>query len=255
MISYDMDRGRRSPAIYLAGLSKRFYLRGIMPGRPSGSVDALLNVNLSVRSGSIHGLIGPNGSGKSTLLRILATIVLPTSGHAWVRGVDVVASPLAARKAVGFSTGEERSLYWRLTGRQNLEFYAALYHLHEPAARIGEVFERLGLSRDADRPVSSYSQGMARRLSLARAMLHRPPILLLDEPVRSLDPLGAQLFHELLREAREHGGTTILLATHDLFEAANVCDTVSVLARGRITNELTSADPAELTKALTRAAG
>src|SRR5947209_2061425 len=164
-------------AIRLVDVGKRFIVRGALPGRPRAVVEALGGVSMSVATGAIHGLIGPNGSGKSTLLRILATIVLPTSGQAFVRGIDVVRGPLEARRRLGFSTGEERSLYWRLTGRQNLEFFSVLHHVDHAESRIEEILERLELSQAADRLVSSYSQGMARRLSLARAMLHRPSVL------------------------------------------------------------------------------
>src|SRR5438309_3639279 len=124
-----MEGRDNGPAIRLAGLGRTFIVRGLLPGRPRGRVQALENLTLEVRPGTVHGLMGPNGSGKSTLLRILATLLLPTTGEAFIFGHDVTASPISIRRQVGFSTGEERSFYWRLTGRQNLEFYAALYRV------------------------------------------------------------------------------------------------------------------------------
>jgi ABC-2 type transport system ATP-binding protein len=227
-------------------LSKHFVIRGLIPGRPRARITALHDVNLHVEAGSIHGLIGPNGSGKSTLLRTLATLVLPTAGQAFVGAHEVTASPLDVRRQIGFSTGEERSLYWRLTGRQNLEFYAALYHLPDVSRRTAAVLERLGLAEVADQPVSTFSQGMARRLGLARAILHHPPVLLLDEPARSLDPLSRERLHALMGQLRDEEGTTILIATQDLAEAAELCSRVTIMRRGRAIRVLAPRDASDL---------
>jgi len=236
------------------GVTKRFPVRGWIPGRPRAHVIALDGIDLCVAAGSVHGLIGPNGSGKSTLLRILATLVLPTTGSAVLGGVDVAAHPLEARRRIGLSTGEERSHYWRLTGRQNLEFYAALFRLPRPRLRIDAVIAELELGDAADRPAGGYSQGMLRRLGLARAVLHEPAVLLLDEPARSLDPLARQRFHELVLGMRDRLGTTVLIATHDLAEAAEICDAVSVLSHGRNVRDVTRADASTLLATLTETA-
>jgi ABC-2 type transport system ATP-binding protein len=231
-------------------VSKRFTIRGLLPGRPKGRVQALDGIDLAVPPGSIHGLMGPNGSGKSTLLRILATLIQPSSGQAFVGDAEVGAAPMAVRARIGFSTGEERSLYWRLTGRQNLEFYAALYRVADPASRIAQTLQLVDLGQLADRPVATYSQGMMRRLGLARAILHQPPVLLLDEPTRSLDPGARDHFYQLLQRLCREQQTTVLFATHDVLEAAAICDRVSVLRSGRIVRELASSDPVALRDAL-----
>lgn len=242
-------------AVRACGVTKVFAVGGLLPGRPRHRVEALSGVDLEVDRGRIHGLIGENGSGKSTLLRVLATLVLPTAGSASVGGVDVVRDPVGVRRMLGFSTGEERSLYWRLTGRQNLAFYADLHGVRAPQPRITEVLDRLGLRDSGDRPVSGYSQGMARRLALGRALLHEPPVLILDEPTRSLDPLGRETIHRLLTDLRRQGRTTVLIATHDLEEAADLCDEVSVLHRGVMTGPFPSRDAARLREELRVASG
>lgn len=237
-------------AIQVVEVSKQFTLRGLLPGRPKGTVQALDGINLLVPPGTIHGLMGPNGSGKSTLLRILATLIRPSSGQAFVGDAEVGAAPMAVRGRIGFSTGEERSLYWRLTGRQNLEFYAALHRVSDEASRIARTLQLVDLSQLDDRPVATYSQGMMRRLGLARAILHQPPVLLLDEPTRSLDPGARDHFYQLLQGlCREHN-TAVLFATHDVLEAAAICDRVSVLRSGRIVRELAPSDATALRDAL-----
>jgi ABC-2 type transport system ATP-binding protein len=203
------------------------------------SIPALRQVDLEVPAGSIHGIIGPNGSGKTTLLRILATTVLPDSGSALVCQHDVVRQARLVRRAIGLSTGEERSLYWRLSARHNLEFAAALQGIAQPDRAISSALQLVGLQDDADRPVSGYSQGMARRLGLARALLHRPAVLLLDEPTRSLDPAATRHLHQVLGQIREDRGVTTIMTTHDLEEAAAVCDQVSGLRLGQISGHVT----------------
>jgi ABC-type polysaccharide/polyol phosphate transport system ATPase subunit len=167
-IPIDLEGPRPSPrhasnsvAIHTRGLSKRFPLRRTLPWRARKYVQALDGLDLDVAGGSIHGIIGPNGSGKSTLLRVLATLILPTAGEVLVHGLDVARHPDQVRRFIGFSTGEERSLYWRLTGRQNLEFFAALYHIGSRANAVSDALARLDLSEAADRPMMTYSQGMA----------------------------------------------------------------------------------------------
>jgi ABC-2 type transport system ATP-binding protein len=248
-IPIDLEGPRPSPrhasnsvAIHTRGLSKRFPLRRTLPWRARKYVQALDGLDLDVAGGSIHGIIGPNGSGKSTLLRVLATLILPTAGEVLVHGLDVARHPDQVRRFIGFSTGEERSLYWRLTGRQNLEFFAALYHIGSRANAVSDALARLDLSEAADRPMMTYSQGMARRLGLARALLHQPQILLLDEPAKSLDPMSRDRLHELLVGMREEHGTTILMATHDLGEASLVCDTVSILSAGHLARNVVPHD-------------
>lgn len=210
--------------IECAGLVRRF-----------GAVTALDGIDLDVARGEVVALLGPNGAGKSTLLRILGTIVTPDQGIAAVCGTDVAADPAGARSRIGIMIGDERSLYWRLSGRRNLLFYAALHGMGraEADAAATGLLGRVGLLDAAERPVRGYSSGMRARLSLARAMLGDPAVLLLDEPTRSLDPIAATEFRETAAELAGHD-RAILIATHDLHEAVAVADRVIVLDRGRI---------------------
>lgn len=210
--------------IKVRGLVKRF-----------GTVTALDGLDIDVARGEIVSLLGPNGAGKSTLLRILGTIVLPDAGSASVCGVDVTEDPLAARRKIGLMIGDERSFYWRVTGRRNLTFFAALHGMRrrQALARAAELLEVVGLTEAADRPVRAYSSGMRARLSLARALLGRAPLLLLDEPTQNLDPLAASRFRDTAISLAGEQGAGILLATHDLHEAVAISTRIVVLAGGR----------------------
>ena len=236
------------------GLQKRFVVSGWIPGRPKTTIAALRGASLTVAHGTIHGVMGPNGSGKTTLLRILATLVLADAGQAAVGGYDVDREAPSVRGLIGLSTGEERSLYWRLTARQNLEFAAALHRLRRPDVAISRALKLVRLEQEADRPVSGFSQGMSRRLSLARAILHEPQVLLLDEPTRSLDPAASAEFQHVLQALAAEAEVTTLLTTHDVREAASICTSVSVLSHGRFVAHLSDVDERSLDAALGRLA-
>ncbi|MFQ5664058.1 MAG: ABC transporter ATP-binding protein [Terriglobia bacterium] len=231
-----------TPAITVQAVSKKFRDdHGLLGWRRRGSaarrIVALNGITLEVASGEVFGLVGPNGAGKTTLLKILATLVLPDQGAARVGGFDVVREPRETRRRLGVMLEVERSFYARLSGRQNLEFFAALYALDGPPVqkRIAEVLERVGLAEVADRRFVKYSVGMQHRLGLSRALLPEPPVLLLDEPTRSLDPMTAVEFRRLLRDQLAHRqGKTILLASHSLAEVEQLCDRLAVLDRGEI---------------------
>lgn len=218
-----------------------------------GPVTALADVDLDVRAAEIVALLGPNGAGKSTLLRILGTTVLPDRGDISVAGRNVVTSAGDARRAIGFCLADERSWYWRLTGRQNLEFFAILHGLRRRAAqaRAEELLELVGLADAAGRPFRNYSTGMRLRLSVSRALLAEPPVLLLDEPTRSLDPVATANFRELLQGIVHIRRPAVLLATHDLHEASSVASRILILSQGRVRAELPGmTEPAELERAL-----
>lgn len=169
-------------------------------------------------------------------MRILSTLILPDAGRASVQGHDVTRESQTVRRICGLMLGDERSWYWRLSGRHNLEFFAVLHGFDPAAARVRaeELLARFGLVEAADRPFGGYSAGMKARLSLARALIADPPVLLLDEPTRSLDPVAAARFREVLTDlARERSGT-VLIATHELHEAAQIGDQIVVLDRGRV---------------------
>jgi ABC-2 type transport system ATP-binding protein len=237
------------PAVVVDGLSKRFQgrrsLRELLGRRVERRfVHALNDVSITVPRGVMFGLLGANGAGKSTLMRILATLVLPDGGSALVEGVNVVREPRQARRLVASATGDERSLNWRLTVRQNLELYASLYGLvrQTMGAHIREVLDAVDLGEAEHRPAGQLSSGMKQRVLIARALLPNPRLLLLDEPTRSLDPVSAQGLRSFLRhEVLAKRECTVLLATHNSEEAFELCDELLILHEGRVIETGTSA--------------
>ncbi len=226
--------------IRLKGLGKVFPRESLLSslGRADrGGKDVLREISLEVAPGECVALLGPNGSGKSTLLRLLATLLRPTSGEGYIGGHHLVQEAFAVRRIVGCAFGGGRSFYLRLTGRQNLAFFAALHLLRGSAAgrRIDNLLEGFGLIEEADRPARFYSTGMLQRLDLARALLGDPPVLLLDEPTQGLDPAAAEAFLDLLKGPLVTGqGKTVLLATHRLEEAECLCRRAAILHQGAL---------------------
>ena len=198
-------------------------------------VVALDGVSMTIEEGEIRGLLGPNGAGKTTLVKILSTVLLPTHGSASVLGHDVVRDARAVRPLIGIVFGGERGLYWNLTGRQNLEYWAALYDVaaKDTHARIAALLERVGLAERAEDLVETYSRGMKQRLHLARGLIANPKVLFLDEPTSGMDPLATRDFRRLVKEL-QFEGRTILLTTHDMAEAEAICDRVAFIDRGRV---------------------
>jgi len=223
------------PAIEVRQLTRRFDSRkGFLFGEVVRT-EALRGIDLTVENGAMFGLLGPNGAGKTTLVKILATLLLPTSGTARVLGHDVVTETDWLRPRMGLVLGGERGLYNRVSGRENLRYFADLYGIptSERESRIREVLERVDLASAADRRVEEYSRGMKQKLHLARGILHRPQILFLDEPTIGLDPKSARETRKLVRSLLQDG-VTILLTTHYMFEAEELCPEIAVLSRGRI---------------------
>jgi len=218
--------------------------------RKRDPVTALDRVSLTIPIGEVHGLLGPNGAGKTTLVKILSTVLLPTSGSARVLGHDVVGEAAAVRPLIGIVFGGERGLYWRLTGRQNLEYWGALYKLSRAEIRVRseQLIERVGLIERADERVETYSRGMKQRLHLARGLIGDAKVLFLDEPTTGMDPLAAREFRTLIAELRGEG-RTILLATHDMAEAEALCDRVTLIDRGAI---LATESPRTLGRVISR---
>jgi ABC-2 type transport system ATP-binding protein len=210
-------------------------IRRVFTPRKREAVTALDDVSLSIPEGEVHGLLGPNGAGKTTLVKILSTVLLPTDGRAFVGGHDVVAETKAVRPLIGIVFGGERGLYTRLSARQNLEYWGALYRLSGPQikARSAVLLERVGLTERADQRVEEFSRGMKQRLHLARGLMGDARVLFLDEPTTGMDPLAAREFRTLIGELKGEG-RTILLTTHDMVEAETVCDRVTLIDRGRI---------------------
>jgi ABC-2 type transport system ATP-binding protein len=214
-----------TPAPVIArGLTKRF-----------GPVTAVDDIDLDVRPGEILGLLGPNGAGKSTTIKMLITLLPPTAGSATVAGADVVREPAIVRRRIGY-VPQLVSADGSLTARENLRLSARLYHLTRSSreAAIDENLAFMGLSAVRDRLVRTFSGGMVRRLELAQAMLHRPAVLFLDEPTVGLDPTARATVWERVRRLREEHGMTILLTTHYMAEADELCERVAVLHAGRI---------------------
>jgi ABC-2 type transport system ATP-binding protein len=201
-------------------------------------VTALRSVNLEIEKGDRLALMGPNGAGKTTLLKLIGGLLLPTKGEIAVNGYDTLRHNTAARKSVGFVMNEERSFFWRLNARQNLEFFAALDNLSGTAMheRIRELIKFVGLETHVDKTVETYSSGMKQRLALARGLIAEPEVLILDEPTRALDPVACEDLNDLIIE-RLHKGSrkTLLIATHRLDEAMKLCDKVLIINQGQIT--------------------
>ena len=198
---------------------------------------AVDQVSLQVEPGELFGILGPNGAGKTTLIKMLCTALLPSSGSACVAGYDIVREARQVRAAIGLVSSEERSFYWRLTGRQNLEFFAALYHIPPSAARrrIDSLLQQVGLAEHADRPFRTYSSGMRQQLAIARGLLHEPQVLFMDEPTRSLDPIAAQAVRRLISEyIIGELGCTVILATHSMAEAEELCHRLALIRAGRV---------------------
>ncbi|RMF71053.1 MAG: ABC transporter ATP-binding protein, partial [Acidobacteria bacterium] len=234
-------RADTAPALRLDGVAKSFPRRrslGELLRRPwasRGRVEAVRGVSFAVGRNEIIGLLGPNGAGKTTLLKIVCGLIVPDAGRVEVFG-ETVEGPRLSR-LVGLVHGDERSFYWRLTARENLDFFARLHGFDraERARRIGRLLDKVGLADDADRRFGDFSSGMRQRLAIARGLLADPPILLMDEPTRSLDPVTAAALREFVTEELHAGdGKAILVATHNLREAETLCDRVVVLSRGMV---------------------
>ena len=238
-----------SPAIEARQLRKTYQsTRGVFR-REKVERAALRGIDLTIERGELFGLLGPNGAGKTTIVKIFTTLLLPTSGVALVLGLDAVKDQWALRRRIGFVFGGERGLYWRLSGLDNLRYFADLYRVPPEVARrrIPELLERLGLKgRERDR-VELYSRGMKQRLHLARGLLNDPEVLFLDEPTIGLDPVGARELRTIVRELAD-SGKTIFLTTHYMFEADAVCDRIAVINDGRILAEGTPDSIKDLVK-------
>lgn len=201
--------------------------------RGRDKIIALENINLRISKGDVFGLIGPNGAGKTTLLKIISTLLLPDKGTVLVDGHDVVKEEKIVREKVGLLSAEfARSLYWRLTGRQNLKFFAKLKNLHNQKKRIDELIELFNLKRWENEYVMKYSTGMKHKLAFAIALLSDPPILLLDEPLVGIDPVASSEIKSLIN--RELKDKTIIWASNNLYEVERMCNKVALIDKGKI---------------------
>jgi len=232
-----LDMPQADAAIEMSGLVLRF-----------GSLAAVDGIDCAVGSGEMFGLLGANGAGKTSTLKILTTLLPPSAGRARVAGFDVARSPAEVRRRIGY-VPQMLSADGALTGRENLQLSARLYGVARAArgTRIEAALEFMGLAEAAGRLVRTYSGGMIRRLELAQAMLHEPRVLFLDEPTIGLDPVARRSVWERLAELNRSQGLTILLTTHDMEEAEQLCSDLAILHAGRIA---VRGKPAELKAAL-----
>ena len=211
--------------------------------RRSKEVDAVRAVSFTIEPGELFGLLGPNGAGKTTTIKMLITLLIPTAGSARVLGLDVVKDAREVRKRIGYVFGGERGVYERLSGYDNLRYFAELYgvppKLQKP--RIEELLELVGLKGREHERAEGYSRGMKQRLHVARGLLHDPEVLFLDEPTIGLDPVGARELRSTIASLTA-AGKTILLTTHYMFEADALCDRIAVISKGKIVAEGTPAD-------------
>ena len=201
-------------------------------------VRAVDHVDIKVKKGEFFGLLGPNGAGKTTLIKVLCTIILPDEGTAKINGYDILKQSYDVRNSFGWFHGETggRSLYWRLNAEDNLRFYAYLQNVPREVAekRINALLEFFELTEDRKKLVKEYSTGMKVRVMLARALLHNPPILFMDEPTIGLDTISAVDTRKLLQALNVQLGRTIIFTSHNMFEVEQLCDRVAIMRKGRI---------------------
>jgi ABC-2 type transport system ATP-binding protein len=195
---------------------------------------AVEGVTLDVKAGEVLALLGPNGAGKTTTVRMLTTVLRPTAGRAWVAGYDILDEDAQVRRSIGILT-EHHGLYQRMHVKEYLDFFGQLYGLSlaERDARIQDLLDKFGLDGEEDRRIGEFSKGMRQKLSLARALLHAPPVLLLDEPTSAMDPESARLVRDAIKKLRSEE-RAIIVCTHNLSEAEELADKIAIIRRGKI---------------------
>lgn len=233
----DAELQAGTPIVRIRDLRKTYISkerRGIFGGTKR-TIEALKGVSLDIYPGEIFGLLGPNGAGKTTLIKCLTTLLLPTSGTIEVNGYDVLRDENRVRASVGCMLMGERGLYWKLTGRENLEFFGALYHIPPGVRRqrIQAIIELLDLGEIIDRTVETYSSGQKMKLAFAKALINQAPILVLDEPTNTLDVPSARELRAIVRDLNQQGHT-VIYTTHQMAEAEELCDRVAIIDQGKI---------------------
>lgn len=232
--------------ISIENLTKTYQVRERrgLTGTTERTIHALKDVSLDIAQGELFGLLGPNGAGKTTLIKCLTTLLLPTRGTASVNGYDIVRQGAEVRASVGCMLMGERGLYWKLTGRENLVYFAALYFVprRERERRVDALIARLNLAEFSERPVESYSSGQKMKLAFAKALINDAPVLILDEPTNTLDVPSARELRAIVQELNAEG-RTIVYTTHLMAEAEELCPRVAIVDRGQI---IALGPPAEL---------
>ncbi len=226
-------RERQTPAIEARHLHRTFEANRNLFGKGK-RITAVEDVSLSVEPGTIYGLLGPNGAGKTTTIKMLSTLLVPTSGQALVAGYDVATQEREVRRRLGVVLGGDRGLYGKLTARDNLTYFGHLYGMprHTIAKRVDEMLEMVDLDHRAGHRVEGFSRGMKQRVHLAKALLHNPPVIFLDEPSIGLDPAAAVTIRSVI--AGLVPAHTVLLTTHYLHEADELCSRIAIIDKGRI---------------------
>jgi ABC-2 type transport system ATP-binding protein len=230
-------------AIEAADLRRTYKTHTGTVRRRSKEIEAVRGISFAVEPGELFGLLGPNGAGKTTTIKMLITLLIPTSGSARVLGLDVVRDANEVRKRIGYVFGGERGVYERLSGYDNLRYFAELYGVPpaEQKRRIEELLDLVGLKGREHERAEGYSRGMKQRLHVARGLLHDPDVIFLDEPTIGLDPVGARDVRATIASLTE-AGKTVLLTTHYMFEADALCDRIAVITQGEIVAEGTPED-------------
>jgi ABC-2 type transport system ATP-binding protein len=227
-------------AICIQKLTKKFPrtsgFRDLLPFRNRQFISAVQDISFEIKEGELFGLLGPNGAGKTTLIKLLCCLVLPNSGTASVFGHDILKEEQSVKKLVGLVSIEERSFFWRLSASENLKFFASLYNLSGKKAekRINELLDFVGLAEERETRFQNFSTGMRQKLAIARGLLSEPRAIFVDEPTRSLDPVSAQSVRDFLKEKVAGEGKTVILATHNLNEAEQLCDRLAIMHHGHV---------------------
>jgi len=225
-------------AIEAEGLRRTYKTHTGTLRRRTKEIEAVRGVDFAIEAGELFGLLGPNGAGKTTTIKMLITLLIPTAGKATVLGLDVVENAREVRKRIGYVFGGERGVYERLSGYDNLRYFAELYGVppRDQKRRIEELLELVGLKGREHERAEGYSRGMKQRLHVARGLLHDPEVLFLDEPTIGLDPVGARDVRAMIASLTD-AGKTVLLTTHYMFEADALCDRIAVITQGEIVAE------------------
>jgi ABC-2 type transport system ATP-binding protein len=232
-----MSKVEGKPIVKIRDLCKTYISKerqGLFRSRQR-SIEALKGVSLDIYPGEIFGLLGPNGAGKTTLIKCLTTLLLPTSGNIQVNGYDAVQDEDSVRASIGCMLMGERGLYWKLTGRENLDLFGALYHLPPEARwkRTQDIIELLRLGEIVNRAVETYSSGQKMKLAFAKALINDAPLLVLDEPTNTLDVPSARELRAIVRDLNRRGHT-VIYTTHQMAEAEELCDRVAIIDHGQV---------------------
>jgi len=222
-------------AIVLSDLRRVYHVSKGVFRKKREAVEAVKGISFNVDFGELFGLLGPNGAGKTTTIKMLTTLLTPTSGTAKVLGFDIVKNVMEIRRRIGIIFGGERGLYYRVSGRENLRYFADLYgvSLSKREKRISDLLDMVGLADRADDRVESYSRGMKQRLHIAKGLINDPELMFMDEPTIGLDPEAARETRAMIKGLVEKG-KTILLTTHYMFEADELCQRIAVISNGKI---------------------